>query len=89
VIPMRSCVGCGARGAQAELIRVTWREDVLVRDDARRGPGRGAYLHRRPSCWDAFVARRGAVRSLRAAVPRPAREALVRALQAAIPGSGA
>ena len=80
--PVRSCVGCGERGPQAELVRVTWRDGALRRDAGRRAEGRGAYLHGRPSCWETVVARRGPVRSLRAAVPRPAREALVRDLDA-------
>jgi predicted RNA-binding protein YlxR (DUF448 family) len=80
--PMRSCVGCGERAAQATLLRVVWQGGRLGADRARRAGGRGAYLHERSSCFDAFVVRRGSVRSLRAAVPRAAREQLVRALAA-------
>jgi predicted RNA-binding protein YlxR (DUF448 family) len=79
---VRSCAGCGARAPQAELLRLTWRGDVLRRDLDRRAPGRGAYLHRDPGCWEAFVSRRGPVRSLRVAVPRAARAALVSELRA-------
>ena len=86
--PIRSCVGCGERASQRALVRVTWRDGALVLDGSRRGPGRGGYLHARTPCWDRFVARRGPVRSLRAAVPRPAREALVRTLAAATPARG-
>jgi uncharacterized protein len=73
VTPIRSCVGCGARSPQATLLRMTWRDGRLQRDAGRRAAGRGAYLHERPACWDAFIARRGPVRSLRAGVPRDAR----------------
>jgi predicted RNA-binding protein YlxR (DUF448 family) len=82
VTPVRSCVGCGQRGPQASLIRMTWRDGGLVRDGGRRGTGRGGYLHDAPACWQTFVGRRGPVRSLRAAVSRPVREAFVRELQA-------
>jgi predicted RNA-binding protein YlxR (DUF448 family) len=82
VRPVRSCVGCGARAPQDTLIRMTWRAGTLRADTVERIGGRGGYLHRRPACWDAFVVRRGGVRSLRAAIPRPAREALVRELGA-------
>jgi predicted RNA-binding protein YlxR (DUF448 family) len=85
---MRSCVGCGTRAPQAELVRVTWRDGALRRDGVRRADGRGAYLHGRPACWNTFVARRGPVRSLRAAVPRAAREALVRDLGASASREG-
>jgi predicted RNA-binding protein YlxR (DUF448 family) len=82
VTPVRSCMGCGRRDPQSALIRATWRADALVRDDGRRAAGRGGYLHDDASCWQAFVGRRGPVRSLRAPVPRPARETFVRQLQA-------
>jgi len=82
VTPVRSCVGCGARAPQDGMIRVTWRDGALQPDTAKRAAGRGGYLHRTPACWDAFVVRRGSVRSLRTAVPRAAREALVRELRA-------
>ena len=84
MIPMRSCVGCGDRAAQSALVRFTWREGTLRLDAKHRAEGRGAYLHREPRCWTAFCARRGAVRSFRAAVPRPAREQLVAALAGAV-----
>jgi predicted RNA-binding protein YlxR (DUF448 family) len=80
--PIRSCVGCGDRDAQAGLLRVVLIDGRLTPDPLRRAAGRGAYLHRRASCADAFVARRGAVRSLRATPPRVDRERLVAALAA-------
>ena len=83
--PVRSCVGCGERTAQDALLRMTWHGDVLRRDGRIRASGRGAYLHERRACWQAFVARRGPVRSLRAAVPRSAREAFVRVLDGVDP----
>jgi predicted RNA-binding protein YlxR (DUF448 family) len=79
---IRSCVGCGRREPQAALIRMTWCDGALARDGGRRATGRGGYLHDDPTCWRAFVGRRGPVRSLRETVPRPAREAFVRQLQA-------
>ncbi|MET0405693.1 MAG: DUF448 domain-containing protein [Cystobacter sp.] len=43
--PVRSCIGCGARRGQAELIRVgVGPEGGVVVDERRRLPGRGAYL---------------------------------------------
>jgi predicted RNA-binding protein YlxR (DUF448 family) len=80
--PIRTCVGCGARSPQGHLMRFVAAGDALVVDPRRRLPGRGAWLHRQPSCWNAFVQRRGTVRSLRAAPSRPAREALRDALAA-------
>ncbi|TMA56916.1 MAG: YlxR family protein [Deltaproteobacteria bacterium] len=64
-VAMRTCVGCGRRAPQAELLRLTAASEGLRLDTVRRSPGRGAYLHRVPICWAAFVRRRGPVRSLR------------------------
>ncbi|WP_342742385.1 YlxR family RNase P modulator [Stigmatella aurantiaca] len=43
--PIRSCIGCGSRKAQAELTRVALDPagEVVV-DKERRLPGRGSYL---------------------------------------------
>ncbi|HJW71157.1 MAG TPA: YlxR family protein [Candidatus Binatia bacterium] len=75
-VPIRTCVGCGACAPQAALVRFVATASGLALDTRRRLPGRGAWLHREPGCWGAFVQRRGAVRSLRADPGRAAREAL-------------
>jgi len=62
---------------------------VLRIDPARRGAGRGGYLHREPTCWDAFIRRRGKVRSLDLNPGRPERERLVAALAASSPAEAA
>jgi predicted RNA-binding protein YlxR (DUF448 family) len=54
---------------------------VVVLDLRRRHGGRGAYLHRRGSCWESFVRGRPYVRSLRRAVARIERIAVVAALR--------
>jgi uncharacterized protein len=82
--PIRTCVGCGARAPQSELVRFVALASVLALDGRRRQPGRGAYLHRESACWAAFVRRRGAVRSLRATPSRATREALLDTLAATV-----
>ena len=74
--PVRTCVGCGARAPQQRLVRFVAAAGGLALDARRRLPGRGAWLHREPACWSAFVQRRGAVRSLRTTPSREARQAL-------------
>ncbi len=49
--PQRTCVACRETMDQRELIRVALGDAGLVVDEARRAPGRGAYLCRRPACW--------------------------------------
>lgn len=70
--PTRTCVGCGQRDSQVQLLRFSLSEDGALVAGASRG--RGGYLHHRPACMHAFAkARAGFVRSLRAVVPREIR----------------
>ena len=81
-MPIRTCMGCGAFAPQRELLRIVRTAAGELRlDAARRAGGRGGYLHQRSDCWTRFAKRKGALRSLRAAVDRPARAALVAELQ--------
>jgi predicted RNA-binding protein YlxR (DUF448 family) len=80
-VPIRSCSGCGERAPQRELVRFVAAGAGLCLDGARRRPGRGAYLHRRDSCYAAFVARKPPLRSLRRSVDRTLRAALVEQLR--------
>jgi len=90
VTPIRTCVGCGKRSPQAELIRfVAGAESALAIDSGRRARGRGAYLHSDASCWRSFSGRRGPIRSLRTNPSRPARVALCEALVAGTSGGRA
>jgi predicted RNA-binding protein YlxR (DUF448 family) len=75
-------MGCGTPAPQRELLRIVRTPDGEVRlDAARRAGGRGGYLHRHADCWARFAKRKGSLQSLRAAVDRPARAALVAGLQ--------
>ena len=64
--PIRSCVGCGRKAAQADLVR-------FVADTGRLAPARGqggrsAYTCRRLACFERAVARRAFNRTLRRTV---------------------
>lgn len=61
--PIRSCVGCGRRAPQDELLRFVAREGLLVSGAGQ--PGRGAYTCPRLSCFERAVARRAFNRTLR------------------------
>jgi predicted RNA-binding protein YlxR (DUF448 family) len=64
--PIRSCIGCGKRAPQSELIRFVAENGRLVRGAGR--PGRGAYTCRRLACFERAVARRAFNRTLRRTV---------------------
>jgi predicted RNA-binding protein YlxR (DUF448 family) len=69
--PVRTCVGCGAKARQQELLRFVAREGVLEHDPTGHAPGRGAYLHSRLSCFERAESRRSFARTLRRTVTVP------------------
>lgn len=71
-VPMRTCVGCGQRDPQSQLLRFALSADGSLTAGPSRG--RGGYLHPRRSCTQTFAkARPGFVRSLRVIVPQEVR----------------
>jgi uncharacterized protein len=60
---VRSCVGCGRKAPQSELLRFVATNGMLTAGAGE--PGRGAYTCRRLSCFERAVARRAFNRSLR------------------------
>ena len=62
-LPERTCVGCGRKAPQPELLRFTAPEGQLV--PGRGLPGRGAYTCRRLACFERALAARGFNRVLR------------------------
>jgi predicted RNA-binding protein YlxR (DUF448 family) len=61
--PTRSCIGCGRKAPQGELLRFVAKDGVLV--PGLNEPGRGAYTCRRLSCFERAVSRRAFNRTLR------------------------
>jgi uncharacterized protein len=60
--PIRTCVGCGRKAPQSELLRFV-AEDGLLRPGKGK-PGRGAYTCRRLACYERAVSRRAFARVL-------------------------
>jgi predicted RNA-binding protein YlxR (DUF448 family) len=67
--PVRTCVGCGGRFPQAELVRYHVRAGAL---SMGAGDGRGVYTCRREACVTRALARRAFARRLRQQVEVPA-----------------
>ena len=63
--PERSCVGCRKRASKAELLRVAGTPAGVRVDPLGTAPGRGAYVHRDPSCVSEAVRRGALARALR------------------------
>ena len=52
--PQRTCIGCREVADKRGFVRLvrTVEGRVAVEEPGERLPGRGAYLHRRRSCWE-------------------------------------
>jgi uncharacterized protein len=61
--PIRSCIGCGRKAPQHELLRFVAKDGRLVAGQGE--PGRGAYTCRRLACFERAVSRRAFNRTLR------------------------
>jgi len=64
--PIRSCVGCGRKAGQSELLRFVAKDGRLVPGASE--PGRGAYTCPRLACFERAVSRRAFNRTLRQSV---------------------
>jgi predicted RNA-binding protein YlxR (DUF448 family) len=66
--PVRTCVGCGRKAPQSELLRFVARDGVLSpgrQESGHTQSGRSAYTCRRLACFERAVARRAFARVLR------------------------
>jgi len=50
-IPQRTCVACREVQAKGTLVRLVRTPEGVFPDTQGKQPGRGAYLHARPECW--------------------------------------
>ncbi|MDA8160647.1 MAG: YlxR family protein [Desulfobacteraceae bacterium] len=53
--PVRTCLGCGRRLPQAELVRLVAREGLVVADFGRVLPGRGGYCCPNAGCYRRLI----------------------------------
>jgi len=67
--PVRTCVACHQEAGKTTLVRVV--RDAgggAALDPTGRAPGRGAYLHRDPSCLEAARKKKALERALKTTV---------------------
>jgi uncharacterized protein len=51
---VRTCVGCRRRGPAADMLRLTIEAPgTVIASEHRKGSGRGASVHRDPTCLEA------------------------------------
>ncbi len=77
--PVRTCVGCGERDSRSRLLRVVSVRGHLTPDPRVRLPGRGAWLHPRPTCLQGAL-ERGLSRAFRVETRRDDRARLEQAV---------
>ncbi len=76
--PQRTCLGCGARDSQDQLIRLAVTDQGRLMVDTNQG--RGGYLHRRAECWQMFLGRKNQYRAFHVEITRATREQLINQL---------
>lgn len=54
-VPQRTCVACRATIDKRSLVRIVRSPDGVRVDPTGKAPGRGAYVHDRPECWQAAL----------------------------------
>ena len=64
--PERTCIGCGAKAARGDLVRLRLAQGGVEVDRDGRG-GRGAWLHPGAGCIGKAVRRRAFARAFRSA----------------------
>ena len=50
--PQRMCIACRETAEKKSLVRIVNSDDGIVIDETGKHPGRGAYLHPKPTCWE-------------------------------------
>lgn len=65
-VPVRTCAGCGKKGAKLDLFRVVRTTSGGVElDPTAKKSGRGTYLCRRLACWESGLSRGRVAHALR------------------------
>ena len=68
-VGIRTCVACRQESGKKALIRVVRDASAAAAvDHSGRAPGRGAYIHRDPACFEIARKRKALERALKAAV---------------------
>lgn len=55
-VPQRTCVACRQVQAKGALVRLVRTREGVFPDLQGKRPGRGAYLHNQPECWEPGLA---------------------------------
>jgi predicted RNA-binding protein YlxR (DUF448 family) len=77
-LPQRTCIACRSTAVKRELVRVVRTPQGRVELDLTgKRAGRGAYVCRRPECWEAALKRDRLASALKTKMAAEDRQALV------------
>lgn len=81
-IPLRRCASCASQAPKRDLLRIVRTPDGALLLDARgKAAGRGAYLCKKPACWDFALKKDRLARAVKAELAPAQRAALLQALR--------
>lgn len=91
--PQRTCIACRSTTGKRDLVRVVRTPSGAVELDlSGKKAGRGAYLHRRPECWEAGLKRDRIAGALKTTLAKEDRQRLAEFAQSldshAVPHQG-
>ena len=64
-LPQRTCVACREVLDKKSLVRFVRTPEEVLADPSGRIPGRGAYVHDTPECWEKAILRGALSRALK------------------------
>jgi predicted RNA-binding protein YlxR (DUF448 family) len=76
-VPQRTCIGCRQVRPKRDMVRIIHTQEGKIQvDETGKQAGRGAYLCRNQSCWEAGLAKGRIEHALRAHLSTEERHAL-------------
>ncbi len=79
--PHRTCLGCGLKTAQHELLRLVRVDHDVVVDRERRLPGRGGYICPQRKCAELLRRKKGLHHGFRSQISESAYAAIIAYLE--------
>ncbi len=75
--PIRTCIGCRQAEGKRTFVRIVRTPQGVVVDPTGKLAGRGAYVHRSPTCWEAALKGNRIEQALRTKLTAAERTALI------------
>ena len=80
-IPVRECIVCGGKFEKNDLVRIAVRDGKIFVDALCRAGGRGAYICKKPDCFDKLLQKRRLDRAFKRSVEASVYEEIIEELK--------